>query len=113
MAFKVLYLEDALTDLEEIFDRSREKHPATTEQFADALFYRLERGRPHSQSNYSGVRAGGKHSCIGKVLIKRYYDGLVFLSPVEGCFVRCAESDMAAARPVRFRGRYPITAGAG
>jgi plasmid stabilization system protein ParE len=38
MAFKVLYHEDALADLEEIFEWSRERHPETTEQFADALF---------------------------------------------------------------------------
>ena len=42
MAFKVLYHEDALADLEEIFDWSRERHPATTEQFADALFNHLD-----------------------------------------------------------------------
>jgi hypothetical protein len=38
MAFKVLYHEDSLADLEEIFEWSREKHPETTEQFADDLF---------------------------------------------------------------------------
>jgi plasmid stabilization system protein ParE len=38
MAFKVLYHEDALADLQEIFEWSREKHPETTEQFADDLF---------------------------------------------------------------------------
>ena len=41
MAFKILYHEDALADLEEIFDWSREKHPETTEQFADDLFDHL------------------------------------------------------------------------
>ena len=41
MAFKVLYHEDALADLEEIFEWSREKHPETTEQFADDLFDHL------------------------------------------------------------------------
>jgi plasmid stabilization system protein ParE len=38
MAFKILYHEDALADLEEIFEWSREKRPETTEQFADDLF---------------------------------------------------------------------------
>jgi plasmid stabilization system protein ParE len=42
MAFKVLYHEDALADLEEIFEWSREKHPETTEQFADDLFDHIE-----------------------------------------------------------------------
>jgi plasmid stabilization system protein ParE len=42
MAFKVLYHEDALTDLEDIFDWSRQRHPNTTEQFADALFNHLD-----------------------------------------------------------------------
>ena len=35
MAFKVLYHEDALADLEEIFDWSRQQHPDTTEQFSE------------------------------------------------------------------------------
>ena len=42
MAFKVLYHEDALADLEEIFEWSREKHPETTEQFADDLFDHID-----------------------------------------------------------------------
>ena len=42
MAFKILYHEDALADLEEIFDWSREKHPETTEQFANDLFDHIE-----------------------------------------------------------------------
>ena len=42
MAFKILYHEDALADLEEIFDWSREKHPETTEQFANELFEHIE-----------------------------------------------------------------------
>lgn len=42
MAFKIFYHEDALADLEEIFDWSREKHPETTEQFADDLFAHIE-----------------------------------------------------------------------
>ncbi|MGD0298361.1 MAG: type II toxin-antitoxin system RelE/ParE family toxin [Bryobacteraceae bacterium] len=41
-AFKVLYHQDALADLEEIFDWSREKHPETTEQFANDLFDHIE-----------------------------------------------------------------------
>ena len=59
MAFKILYHEDALADLEAVFDWSREKHPETTEQFASGLFNYLDllqtspymgtrvRGRPH------------------------------------------------------------------
>jgi len=42
MAFKVLYHEDALADLEEIFDWSRRQHPGNTEQFADTLFNHLD-----------------------------------------------------------------------
>ena len=42
MAFKILYHEEALADLKEIFDWSREKHPQTTEQFANDLFDRIE-----------------------------------------------------------------------
>ena len=42
MAFKILYHEDALADLEEIFEWSREKHPETTEQFANDLFDHIE-----------------------------------------------------------------------
>ena len=42
MAFKILYHEDSLADLEEIFEWSREKHPETTEQFADDLFDHIE-----------------------------------------------------------------------
>ena len=42
MAFKVLYHEDSLADLEEIFEWSREKHPETTEKFADDLLDYIE-----------------------------------------------------------------------
>src|SRR5258708_5832734 len=42
MAFKIRYHEDALADLEEIFEWSREKHPETTEQFANDLFDHIE-----------------------------------------------------------------------
>jgi plasmid stabilization system protein ParE len=42
MAFKIFYHEDALADLEEIFEWSREKHPETTERFADDLFDHIE-----------------------------------------------------------------------
>ena len=42
MAFKILYHEDSLADLEDIFDWSREKHPQTTEQFANDLFAHIE-----------------------------------------------------------------------
>jgi plasmid stabilization system protein ParE len=42
MAFRIRYHEDALIDLEAIFDRSREKHPETTEQFASGLFNYLD-----------------------------------------------------------------------
>ena len=38
MAFKIFYHEDALADLEEIFEWSRDRHPETTEKFADDLF---------------------------------------------------------------------------
>jgi plasmid stabilization system protein ParE len=42
MAFKVLYHEDALADLEEIFGWSREQRPKTTQQFALDLFNHLD-----------------------------------------------------------------------
>ncbi len=42
MAFKLLYHEDALADLEEILNWSREQHPETTEQFARDLFNHIE-----------------------------------------------------------------------
>jgi plasmid stabilization system protein ParE len=42
MAFKILYHEDALADLEEIFAWSRDQRPETTEQFASSLFNRLD-----------------------------------------------------------------------
>jgi len=42
MAFKILYHEDALADLEEIFEWSRQQHPDTTEQFSDVLFNHLD-----------------------------------------------------------------------
>ena len=42
MAFKTLYHEDALADLEEILDWSREKHPETTSQFVNDLFAHIE-----------------------------------------------------------------------
>ncbi len=42
MAFKILYLEDALDDLEVLFIWSREKHPGSTEQFGIDLFNHLE-----------------------------------------------------------------------
>jgi plasmid stabilization system protein ParE len=42
MALKIFYHEDALADLEEIFERSREKHPETTERFANDLFEHIE-----------------------------------------------------------------------
>jgi plasmid stabilization system protein ParE len=42
MAFKILYHEDALADLQEIFTWSRERRPETTEQFANSLFNRLD-----------------------------------------------------------------------
>jgi plasmid stabilization system protein ParE len=49
MAFKIFYHEDALADLEEIFDWSREKHPETTDRFANDLFDHLDllRAHPH------------------------------------------------------------------
>lgn len=42
MAFKLLYLEDALADLEVVFNWSREKHPGSTDRFATDLFNHLE-----------------------------------------------------------------------
>ena len=56
MAFKILYHEDALADLEEIFVWSREKHPATTEQFANDLFAHIELLHLHRNSNKVGIR---------------------------------------------------------
>ena|ERR1700733_7412030 len=42
MDFKILYHEDALADLEEIFSWSREQYPETTEKFARDLFNHIE-----------------------------------------------------------------------
>lgn len=43
MAFKtILYHEAALADLQAIIEWSLEKHPSTTEQFANDLFDRLD-----------------------------------------------------------------------
>ena len=42
MAFKIFYREDALADLEAIFDWSRENHHETTEEFANDLFNHLD-----------------------------------------------------------------------
>lgn len=42
MAFKLTYQDQALIDLEEIFEWSLEHHPDTTERFADELFGHLE-----------------------------------------------------------------------
>ena len=42
MALKILYHEDSLADLEEIFAWSREKHPETTERFANDLFDHID-----------------------------------------------------------------------
>ena len=42
MALRILYQEGALADLEEIFNWSRERHPGTTQQFADDLFSHLD-----------------------------------------------------------------------
>ena len=42
MAFKILYHENAIADLEEIFSWSRENHPETTQRFADDLFNHIE-----------------------------------------------------------------------
>ena len=42
MAFKIFYHEDALADLEEIFEWSRDRHPETTEKFAGDLFNHID-----------------------------------------------------------------------
>ena len=42
MAFNILYHEDSLADLTEIFDWSRENHPEATEEFANDLFDYIE-----------------------------------------------------------------------
>jgi plasmid stabilization system protein ParE len=42
VAFKTLYHEDALADLEAIFEWSRENHAASTEEFANDLFNHLD-----------------------------------------------------------------------
>jgi plasmid stabilization system protein ParE len=47
MAFKILTHEGALADLEEIFEWSRDKHPETTEQFANDLFEHIELLQAH------------------------------------------------------------------
>ena len=69
MAFKILYHEDALADLEEIFEWSREKHPETTERFANDLFDHVEslrafpylgtpiKGHPQTSGGFSILRS--------------------------------------------------------
>jgi len=42
VAFKILYHEDALVDLEAAFSWSRENHPETTERFFNDLFSHLD-----------------------------------------------------------------------
>jgi plasmid stabilization system protein ParE len=42
VAYKLLYHEDSLVDLEIILEWSRERHPATTERFADDLLNHLD-----------------------------------------------------------------------
>ena len=42
MPFKILYHEDALDDLEEIFDWSLDKHPESTSRFATEFFNHLD-----------------------------------------------------------------------
>ena len=42
MVFEILYHENTLADLEEIFEWSRERHPETTEHFANNLFEHIE-----------------------------------------------------------------------
>lgn len=42
MAFKLRYQEDALADLEALFDWSRDQHPGSTELFANDLFNHLD-----------------------------------------------------------------------
>jgi plasmid stabilization system protein ParE len=42
MAFKLIYNDKALIDLENIFEWSREYHPDTTERFGEELFNHLE-----------------------------------------------------------------------
>ena len=58
MAFKVLYHEDALADLEEIFEWSRDKHPETSDQFADELFDQIDLLQA---SPYIGTPIQGHH----------------------------------------------------
>jgi plasmid stabilization system protein ParE len=42
VAFKLRYHEDALADLEMLFDRSRDQYPGSTELFANDLFNHLD-----------------------------------------------------------------------
>jgi plasmid stabilization system protein ParE len=42
VAFKLRYHEDALADLEMLFDWSRDQHPGSTELFANDLFNHLD-----------------------------------------------------------------------
>jgi plasmid stabilization system protein ParE len=42
MAFKILHHEDALADLGEIFEWSRDRHPDTSDRFAEEFFSHLE-----------------------------------------------------------------------
>ena len=60
MDFQVLYTGTALADLEEIFNRSWEKHPGTTERFANSLLNHIDLlgsfPRLGAPTDYPGVR---------------------------------------------------------
>ena len=69
MAFKILYHEDALADLEEIVEWSRAKHPETTDQFANDLFEHIELLQAHP---YIGAPVKG-HSQLRRLLHSPLY----------------------------------------
>jgi plasmid stabilization system protein ParE len=59
--FKVLYTEGALADLADIFARSWEEHPGTTERFASSLLNHVDLLKTFPRmggpvSGYPGVR---------------------------------------------------------
>jgi hypothetical protein len=82
MAFKVLYHEDALADLEEIFEWSRERHPDTTElRMHFSTISILCRPFPTSALRLKDIRTSGGYSiplCTSTIGLMRIAAALRF-----------------------------------
>ena len=75
MAFKILYHEDSLADLEEIFEWSRDKHPETMERFASDLFDHIDllQALPYIGTPVKGHRGSGGFCILPCTPINAYY----------------------------------------